>query len=284
MVLPLSRWSMNKIPCASQNMAAKTFLLMFASLATLDDFHLLLSTQLTADLFRCEVVDQCFIYCHIFMQKLLFVALKQLQIMLWLVNALLFSIKCEQTQPPLWTQLSYWQMFMQNGEYAAFWYLQLLCNLMQLQFTIGQNEFVEFLGVYWHNCWIWVTWAFNIICVCMNVLKVSIPPLNHCFQQSRVWITLIKPLLWLHSILSHQKAMLYQHMKFKFYHCFHHHDMQLARISLTLSLHVSLSFIAFGRSSGLHPVSSHSCCMNVRAGRPAFDWPYAGSTGANCNL
>ena len=56
----------------------------------------------------------------------------------------------------------------------------------------------------------------------------------------------------------------------------HHHDVRLARISLTFSLHVSLSFIAFGRSSGLHPVSSHSCCMNVRAGRPAFDWPYAG--------
>ena len=53
-------------------------------------------------------------------------------------------------------------------------------------------------------------------------------------------------------------------------------DVWLARISLTLSLHVSLSFIAFGRSSGLHPISSHSCCMNVRAGRPAFDWPYAG--------
>ena len=52
--------------------------------------------------------------------------------------------------------------------------------------------------------------------------------------------------------------------------------MRLARISLTLSLYVSLSFIAFGRSSGLHPESSHSCCMNVRAGRPAFDWPYAG--------
>ena len=52
--------------------------------------------------------------------------------------------------------------------------------------------------------------------------------------------------------------------------------MWLARISLTLSLHVSLSFIAFRRSLWLHPVSSHSCCMNVRAGRPAFDWPYAG--------
>ena len=52
--------------------------------------------------------------------------------------------------------------------------------------------------------------------------------------------------------------------------------MRPARISPTLSHHVSLSFIASGRSSGLHPVSSHSCCMYVRAGRPAFDCPYAG--------
>ena len=56
----------------------------------------------------------------------------------------------------------------------------------------------------------------------------------------------------------------------------HHHVMPLAWISLTLSRHFSLSFIAFGRSSGLHPVSSHSCCMYVRAGRPDFAWPYAG--------
>ena len=44
----------------------------------------------------------------------------------------------------------------------------------------------------------------------------------------------------------------------------------------TLSRHFSLSFIASGWSSGLHPVSSHSCCMYVRAGRPAFARPYAG--------
>ena len=56
----------------------------------------------------------------------------------------------------------------------------------------------------------------------------------------------------------------------------HHHVMPLARISLTLSRHFSRSFIASGRSSGRHPVSSHSCCMYVRAGRPAFVWPYAG--------
>ena len=56
----------------------------------------------------------------------------------------------------------------------------------------------------------------------------------------------------------------------------HHHDMPLAQISLTLSRHFSQSFIASGRSSGLHPVSSHSCWMYVRAGCPAFAWPYAG--------
>ena len=60
------------------------------------------------------------------------------------------------------------------------------------------------------------------------------------------------------------------------HHHQHHHVLPLARISLPLSRHFSLSFIAFGRSSGLHPVSSHSCCMYVRAGRPALAWPYAG--------
>ena len=48
--------------------------------------------------------------------------------------------------------------------------------------------------------------------------------------------------------------------------------MPLARISLTLSHH----FIASVRSLGLHPISSHSCCMYIRAGHPAFAWPYTG--------
>ena len=55
-----------------------------------------------------------------------------------------------------------------------------------------------------------------------------------------------------------------------------HHVVPLARISLTLSHHFFLSFIASGRSSGLHPVFSHSCCMNVVAGCPAFARPYVG--------
>ena len=60
------------------------------------------------------------------------------------------------------------------------------------------------------------------------------------------------------------------------YHHHHHHVVPPARTSLTLSRRFSQSFIASGRSSGLHPVSSHSCCMYVQAGRPAFAQPYVG--------
>ena len=60
------------------------------------------------------------------------------------------------------------------------------------------------------------------------------------------------------------------------YHHHHHHVVPLAWIYLTLSRPFSLSFIASGSSSGLHPVSSHSWCMYVLAGRPAFARPYVG--------
>ena len=136
------------------------------------------------------------------MQKFLFVVLKQLQTMLWIFEGLLFLIGCEQTWHPLWTQLSHWQMFMQNSEHTAFWYLQLLCYLTQLQFMIGQNKFGEFFAVFRDNYWIWVIWVFSILCVCMTTFKVSIPTHNHCFWWSRVWIILIKPLLCLNSIFS----------------------------------------------------------------------------------
>ena len=56
----------------------------------------------------------------------------------------------------------------------------------------------------------------------------------------------------------------------------HHHVVLVALISLTLSRDFSLSLIASGSSSGLHPVSSHSCWMCVPAGRPAFARPYVG--------
>ena len=69
--------------------------------------------------------------------------------------------------------------------------------------------------------------------------------------------------------------MLFPHF-LNYHHHHHYHVVPLARISRTLSRHFSLSFIASVSSSGLHHVSSHSCCMYVRAGRSAFAWPYAG--------
>ena len=58
---------------------------------------------------------------------------------------------------------------------------------------------------------------------------------------------------------------------FAYHH--HHHIVPPAQISLTLFRLFSISFIASGRSSGLHPVSSY---MYVRAGRHAFAQPYVG--------
>ena len=61
-------------------------------------------------------------------------------------------------------------------------------------------------------------------------------------------------------------------------HIFHHHHhvAPSAWISLTLSCHPSLLYIASGRSSGLHPILALSCCMQVLAGHPAFPHPYEG--------
>ena len=65
--------------------------------------------------------------------------------------------------------------------------------------------------------------------------------------------------------------IIYIYIYIYIYH--HHHVVLVAWISLTLSGHISLSFIALGRSSGQHPVFSHSCWMYVRADRPAPAWP-----------
>ena len=70
--------------------------------------------------------------------------------------------------------------------------------------------------------------------------------------------------------------LLWYRLRYHPIHHHHHHITLVARISQTLSRHSSLSFIALGRSSGQHPVSSHSCWMYVRAGRPAFARPCVG--------
>ena len=79
-----------------------------------------------------------------------------------------------------------------------------------------------------------------------------------------------EPLQYLHTSIHWRWMGIY----IFYHHHHHHHVVLLTQISLKLSCHFSLSFIASARSSGLHPVSSQSCCMYVRAGRPAFARPY----------
>ena len=61
----------------------------------------------------------------------------------------------------------------------------------------------------------------------------------------------------------YKKRFYYNKCSIFFFKYHHHHHLLVppAQISLTLSRHSSLSFIASCRSSELHPVSSQSCCM-----------------------
>ena len=92
-----------------------------------------------------------------------------------------------------------------------------------------------------------------------------------CRRVAQAFLTFRWSFSWVLFVFSCYEFNLYKYI----YHP-HHHVMPLERISLTLSRPFSLSFIASGRSSGLHPISSHSCCMYVRAGRPAFAQTYVG--------
>ena len=65
-------------------------------------------------------------------------------------------------------------------------------------------------------------------------------------------------LRWVSWHMNHCRSFNAESFLYTYIHHHHHHVVALAWISLTLSRHFSLSFIASGRSSGLHSVSSHS--------------------------
>ena len=99
---------------------------------------------------------------------------------------------------------------------------------------------------------------------------------NICYQLQKLW----SPAKWFPGFKIAANLALVMVIGCEWYHFsyhhHHHHIALVARISLTLSRHSSLSFIALGRSSGQHPVSSQSCWMYVRAGRLAFARPCVG--------
>ena len=118
------------------------------------------------------------------------------------------------------------------------------------------------------------------VCVCMCVcvyVCVCVCALCVCVC---VYINLCVLIIWFvgfYGISTIVSYLMPNHVIYIYIYIYHHHHVVLlARISLTLSRHFSLSFIASGRSSRLHPVSPHSCCVCVQAGYPAFAWPYVG--------
>ena len=111
-----SRWT--KYVAHPKIRRPKPCLLMFASLVTVSWLLIWILS---------EVVDPCFNHYHKFMQNI-FSYVETVSNMLWIVNASLTLIDCEQTVHPLWTHLSHWRIFMKNGEYTAFWYPRLLLS------------------------------------------------------------------------------------------------------------------------------------------------------------
>ena len=96
----------------------------------------------------------------------------------------------------------------------------------------------------------------------------------HLFWDSFEWLS--SNTKYFFSLLSKASCLMINSCYHHHHHHHHHHVVPLAQVSPTLSRHFSLSFIASGRFSGLHPVSSQSCYLYVRAGRHTFARPYVG--------
>ena len=191
----------------------KPCLLMFASLVALNGFHLLLSSQLTANLTLEWSGGSLFhLLSHIYAKTV--------------ANNVL-NRRCVVVFDQLWANAASAlnTAFSLTNVHAKWWIHCLLISstplLSHATSIYDRPKWVcRVFDVFRDNWWVWATWAFSIICVCTTAFKVSIPPRNNFFRWSRDQITLIKPLLCLNSIFSSQKAMLYQHMKFRFFHCF----------------------------------------------------------------
>ena len=112
-----------------------------------------------------------------------------------------------------------------------------------------------------------VSWLFNQRCLNVSLLPNYAYTHTHTHTHIYIYIYIFPECFEKFDIVWDLQSVSDHH---------HHHIALVARISLTLSRHSSQSFIALGRSSGQHSVSSHSCWMYVRAGRPAFARPCVG--------
>ena len=165
----------------------KLCLLMFVSLVALDGFHLLLFFQLTADLTPEWSGWSLFrLLSHIY-AKIPFCCIETVA-----NNALnqqrvvVFDWLWANTTPTFNTAFSLTNL------HAKWWIHCLLISstplLSHITSIYDRPKWIcEVFGIFRDNCQIWATWAFSIIC---------------------------------EQYFSYQREMLYQHMKFRFFHRF----------------------------------------------------------------
>ena len=118
---------------------------------------------------------------------------------------------------------------------------------------------------------------FPIVHCLWQVFRATFPIGTELLYVDSNWLSCLSLFIWRvpWEYITDEFVLTYSAVSRKKYH-HHYHVVPLSRISLTLSRHFSLSFIASGRSSGLHPVSSQSCCIYVLASRRALARPNFG--------
>ena len=200
---PGNRWT--KYLAHPKIRGPKPWLLMFASLVALDSFHLLLSTQLTADLIPGWSGRSMFYpLSHIYAKT----------------PFLLRWNSCKQRSVSS-TRCCFWSTVSKLGTH--FFIDKCSCKTMNtlpsdifnssailhnFNWRSAKTSLWSFFCVFWENCRILVTWAFSIIFVCMASFKASIPPLFPTEQSPN---NTYESIVLLEQYFSHQKAMLYQH-------------------------------------------------------------------------
>ena len=102
-----------------------------------------------------------------------------------------------------------------------------------------------------------------------HVMGSEFNRINAIFRKKEALITRIYIYIYTYIYIYHHHMIyiyissddIYIYRYMYIYHHHHHHIVPVALISLTLSRLFFLSFIASGRSSGLHPIFSQNFCM-----------------------
>ena len=146
---------------------------------------------------QSEVVDICFLHCHIFMQKLLCSVETVANNALNCWRLIVFD--------RLWTNAAH---TLKTAFSLTNVHGKMVNTLPSDKFNssaISHNFNLRAAKISLWRFLVFSRTTASIICFCTTAFKVSIPPLKHCLWWYRIQITLIKPLLCLSSIFSCQK-------------------------------------------------------------------------------